>query len=161
MGLPWSKQKDETLWGEWGTTWDEVRKALKEDEELVRVFQFIGEEWKRRRAYAIRASRTYVPAQATAVGAPALAAVMSGVGLGQWAVIPSAIATGAASSLAAFGFHLSYQRNRRMAHELSVEAFRGFEGCEPYVDKDRIPKLIDKLKEINVTPPPPPDSAAV
>jgi hypothetical protein len=67
-----------------------------------------------------------------------------------WAVIPAAVATVAATLLAAFGFQDVWFMRRRLKHELAQEIIEFVKGCGQYRTLDeerRVDRLMGKIRE--------------
>ena len=110
-------------------------------------------EWHRRHENSEGNKRSFIIVQITAPVAAATATVLAVTGISKWAVIPSAIATVAASLLASFGLRENWTRLRLITRELGFEIVMFAEGWGSYRGQSedaRIDTLMEKIDELSI-----------
>ena len=112
-------------------------------------------EWAHQRAAGSRARTTATVMQFLAPIAAATATVFAAFSsLSTWAVIPAAVATVAATLLAAFGFRDIWFLRRRLRHELAQEIIEFVKECGNYRaldENERVDRLMGKIREATMT----------
>jgi hypothetical protein len=103
-------------------------------------------EWSHQHRAGGRSKWAFGFAGFLAPAAAATATILAAFkGTSQWAVIPAAIATGAAGLLARFGFEEDWRRRREVRHELGPEMVEFIKGWGEYRKLDTTDKQEDRL----------------
>ena len=106
-------------------------------------------EWSHQRWVGARARNGYSVMQFAAPVAAATATVFAAfTSTKAWAVIPAAVATVAASLLAAFGFRETWLVRKRLRHELSHEIVCFITNSGNYRDLDRNAQIDRLMKRV-------------
>ena len=118
-------------------------------------FEIAVAEWAHQRTVGRRARNAAAAMQFLAPSAAATATVFAAFSsLSTWAVIPAAVATVAATLLAAFGSRDIWFLRRRVRHELAQEIIEFVMDCGEYralSDEERVDLLMRKIREATMT----------
>jgi hypothetical protein len=118
-------------------------------------FEIAVGEWAHQREVGSSARNAATVMQFLAPSAAATATVFAAFSsLSTWAVIPAAVATVAATLLAAFGTRDIWLLRRRIHHELAQEMIEFVKDCGEYRHLDehkRVDRLMRKIREATMT----------
>ena len=127
-----------------------IREADISPEKLPYFAIAVG-EWAHQRAEGSQAQKAASGMQFLAPSAAATATVFAAFASTRvWAVVPAAVATVAASLLAAFGFRDLWSLRRRLRHELAQEIIEFVKNCGQYralSENQRVDRLMGKVRE--------------
>jgi|GraSoiStandDraft_27_1057306.scaffolds.fasta_scaffold225328_2 hypothetical protein len=130
---------------------------------LKKAFTIGVTEWARRHKSSERTKHGFIVAQTIAPVAAAIATVLAATGISKWAVIPSAIATVAASLIASFGLRENWSRLRHVTRELGFEVVQFAESYgkyrQPIEELKRIDTFMTQIEKLSIAPPAPSDTA--
>ena len=131
------------------------RYRLRKDDISAEKFPYFAiavGEWAHQRTVGRRARNAAAAMQFLAPSAAATATVFAAFSsMGTWAVIPAAVATVAATLLAAFGSRDIWFLRRRVRHELAQEIIEFVKDCGEYRacrdENERVDRVMRKIRE--------------